>query len=101
MDHLYFWTTVSRRAPRSGGGKYRRPVDIRVFAPSIQPTAYAKQGKGRAAIIHTQWGNVDRRYDGPKSAYGIAIAKAEKLCAELNDQIKNYPNQTIGENQNG
>jgi len=81
---MYKIAIVSSHAPKSGGGKYRRPVDVRVYNYRIQTTEYAKTGKGKNAVIYSQWRNVDCRYHGPKSAYGKAINEAKELVQILN-----------------
>ena len=74
---------VSAKAPQAGRGKYRNPVHVRVYDESIQPTAYARQGKGRNARLIAEWPNVDARNAGPRSAYGQAMQQAETLVASL------------------
>jgi len=76
--------TVSAHGPCTGGGKYRRPVHIRIFNPDIQPTEYARQGKGRSVIVQAEWKNVDSRFQGPRSAYGQSLAMARSVLARLN-----------------
>ena len=83
---MYEIAIVSAHAPHSGGGSYRRPVHIRVFDPEKQKTEYARQGKGKAVVVHTAWNNVDSRYHGPKSAYGQCIDAARELVAMLNEK---------------
>ena len=83
---MYEIAIVSAHAPSAGGGKYRRPVHIRVFDPDVQKTEYARKGKGKAVKAHTVWKNVDSRYHGPKSAYGQCMAAARALIAMLNER---------------
>lgn len=68
----------SYNAPKSKGGKYRRPV--RVLVVSQHKGCY----RSNDPAIVREWCNVDSRYDGPNSAYGQAMAAARQLCDSLN-----------------
>ncbi len=82
---MYQIVVVSAHAPKSGGGKYRRPVHVRVFNPNMQRTAYAAKGYGRSVEKVAEWRNVDSRYNGPKSAFGKAIREANTLIDSLSN----------------
>ena len=69
-------------APSSGGGKYRRPVVVRVLDTLAGPGYWHWVRSG----IVARWHNVDSRYDGPRAAYGRAIRAAAELCGRLNQQ---------------
>ena len=73
--------TRSAAAPKSGGGKYRRPVHVRVL-DSRQSEWHAVRGYNDG--VKAEWSNVDSRYTGPRSAYGQALAAARELVADLN-----------------
>jgi len=75
---------VYAHAPKSNGGNYRHLVHVRVYAPKLQKTEYAKTGKGRSVKILKEWSNVDSRYNGPKSAYGQALGNAQELVELMN-----------------
>lgn len=71
----------SCQAPKSGGGKYRRPVRVIVVNTNVQdPSKPIRKG------IVREWYNVDSRYDGPNSEYGKALAAATELASKLNAQ---------------
>ena len=75
----YQVSSKSANAPKSGGGKYRRPVHIRVY-----DTHHEKyQGRGSHGAVK-EWNNVDSRYGGHKSAHGSALLEAHTLAAKLN-----------------
>jgi hypothetical protein len=70
-------------APSSGGGKYRRAVQLMVVdATNGIKSAYRRNDP----TIVREWRNVDSRYDGPRSEYGQAKRAAEALVAQLNAQ---------------
>ena len=69
----------SYNAPKSGGGKYRRPV--RILVVSQYKNAYRH---GDPAIVQ-EWRNVDSRYSGPRSEHGQALAAARELVNRLNE----------------
>jgi hypothetical protein len=76
-----FFVLVERSypAPKSKGGKYRRPVYLAIVDTREQdPTKPLRKG------IVTRWDNLDSRYRGPRSAYGMARAEAEARLNELN-----------------
>lgn len=75
------FAVVSRTcyAPKSGGGKYRRPVRVVVIDTTIQ---YA--GSPIRKGIVAEWSNVDSRYSGPRSEHGQALQAARELAATLN-----------------
>lgn len=77
----YRIVTRSANAPKTGGGKYRRPVHVRVM-DSTQSEWHAVRGLNDGLI--REWANVDSRYAGPKSEYGRAMAAAEELAGSLN-----------------
>ena len=74
---------VAVKRVNSGAGRFRNPVDIRIFDRDIQPTEQAKTGRGRSVILEASWGNLDSRRHGPRSEYGRALADAEKMLAQL------------------
>lgn len=69
------------QAPSSRGGKYRRPVVVRVLDTLSGASDWHWV---RACPWARQWSNVDSRYDGPRSAYGQALAAARDLADQLN-----------------
>ena len=75
----------SANAPKTGGGKYRRPVHVRVM-DSTQSEWHAVRGLNDGLI--REWSNVDSRYAGPRSEYGQAIAAAEALANQLNAECE-------------
>lgn len=80
----YIVVIRSANAPKSRGGKFRRPVHVRVM-DSTQSEWHAVRGLNDGMI--REWSNVDSRYTGPRSEYGQALAAAEQLAAELNSKI--------------
>lgn len=68
-------------APKSGGGKYRRPVHVRVM-DTTQSEWHAVRGFNDG--LKAEWSNVDKRYNGPRSEYGQAIRAAKELADRLN-----------------
>lgn len=77
----YVVSTVTTTAGQSRGGRYRKPVIIRV----LDTTASEWHAVRRLTPgVMGEWGNVDSRYDGPRSAHGNALAHAAKLADELN-----------------
>jgi hypothetical protein len=77
-----FFVLVERSypAPKSGGGIYRRPVYLAIVDTRVQdPTKPLRKG------IVARWDNLDSRYNGPRSAYGMARAEAEAMLNELNN----------------
>jgi hypothetical protein len=76
---------ISAHAPSARGGKYRRPVHVRVFDPEAQTTSYARQGRGRSVVVVAEWRNVDSRYDGERSAFGRAIREAQEIVGKLGE----------------
>lgn len=69
-------------APSSGGGKYRRPVHVRVLdTETMKSEWHAVRGFGGKVA---EWSNVDSRYDGPNSAYGQALRAAKSMVESLN-----------------
>jgi hypothetical protein len=78
----YAIAIVSVYAPKANGGGYRRPVDIRVYDPE-RNVGYGREGRGAKRITIAEWHNVDSRYDGQRSAYGQAMAKAVALIERL------------------
>lgn len=83
----YLVTIRTCSAPSSNGGKYRRPVVVRVVDTTSGPSDWYWHRTG----IVQQWHNVDSRYDGPRSAYGQARLQAAELAAELNRSILPMP----------
>lgn len=71
----------SASAPSSGGGKYRRPVHVRVMDQTVSEW-HAVRGLNDG--VKAEWRNVDSRYDGPRSEYGQALRAARELAAKLN-----------------
>lgn len=64
----------SVNAPKSRGGKYRRPVRVCVVDTRLQdPTKPLRKG------ILWERRNVDSRYDGPNAAYGKALRRARAI----------------------
>ena len=69
-------------APKSGGGKYRRPVRVLVVnAANGIKHAYRR---GDPDVVEV-WENVDSRYGGPRAAYGRALLAARELVDRLNE----------------
>lgn len=86
---MYQIITRSCAAPKSGGGKYRRPVRILVVS-QFKP-AYRRNDP---AVI-AEWSNVDSRYSGPRSAHGQALQAARELCERLNAELSQVPTRVI------
>lgn len=68
------------QAPAANGGKYRRPVTVRVLDTTVGPSEWHWVRRG----VVQSWRNVDSRYDGPRSAYGQSLRSAAQLAEELN-----------------
>lgn len=83
----YLVTIRTCQAPSTNGGKYRRPVVVRVVDTTSGPSDWYWHRTG----IVSQWHNVDSRYSGPRSAYGQARREAEQLASELNRSILPMP----------
>jgi len=73
--------TVCVKAPKSGGGKFRHAVDVVIFDGVKMP----RVEKNRAKYI-TVRRNVDARYQGPRSACGMAYAAARELARAIRAQ---------------
>lgn len=73
--------TRSCSAPKSGGGKYRRPVRVLVVDATngIKP-AYRQNDPS----VIREWRNVDSRYNGPRSEHGQALRAANQMVERLN-----------------
>lgn len=73
--------TRSCNAPKSGGGKYRRPVRVLVvdMTEGVKP-AY-RHGD---PTVKAEWSNMDSRYDGPRSEHGQALRAAKEMVERLN-----------------
>lgn len=67
-------------APSRGGGKFRRPVVVRVLDTAAGPSEWHWVRRG----VRARWENVDSRYDGPRAAYGQAMRSAAEIAARLN-----------------
>lgn len=74
----------SANAPKSGGGKYRRPVHVRVYDRHHHQY---NGGIGQRGAVE-EWSNVDSRYSGNRSAHGQALVEAHSLANELNKKHK-------------
>lgn len=68
------------QAPSGRGGKFRRPVVVRVLDTSAGPGQWHWVRFGSVE----EWRNVDSRYSGYRSEYGQALADARALCDRLN-----------------
>ena len=79
----YVITIRSCPAPSSGGGRFRRPVTVRVLDTNSGRSEWHWVRNG----VVQSWPNVDSRYSGPRAAYGQALESARALAAELNDAI--------------
>ncbi len=84
------WITYcpSVNAPKSGGGKYRRPIDVLICLVE-ENTSRIKCRNGKNVInyeIITR--NVDSRYNGEKSACGSAMIKAKTECEKRNKSLQ-------------
>lgn len=79
-ESRYVVTVATCQAPSSGGGRFRRPVVVRVLdtTAGAGPWHWVRYG------VVSEWHNVDSRYDGPRSAYGQAIRAAHAECDALN-----------------
>ena len=75
----------SCRAPSARGGKYRRPVVVRVLAAGVSEW-HAVRGLIPEGVLFER-ANVDSRYDGPRSAYGQAMSEA---CAVLDAALEQW-----------
>lgn len=72
-------TIKSCHAPMSKGGKFRRPVTVRVLAAGVSEW-HAVRGLIPGAVLF-EARNVDSRYAGPRSAFGAALAQARAVLA--------------------
>lgn len=77
----YVVKSHSADAPKSGGGKYRRPVHVRVY--DTHHDDYRGYGSWGAV---KEFNNVDSRYSGHKSAHGQAKNEAHELASKLNQE---------------
>ncbi len=74
----YSVATYSVQAPKSGGGKYRRPVAVSViFGPRASQRRHCIWERTIAS-------NVDSRYSGKRAEYGIAMRAAQAEADSLN-----------------
>jgi hypothetical protein len=81
-SNRYKVTIRAASAPSSGGGKYRRPVHVRVLDMAVMKSEWhAVRGRGGKVA---EWSNVDSRYDGPRSEYGQALRAAEQMADAMN-----------------
>jgi len=81
MSYPFKISIRSAKAPQSGGGKYRRPVHVRVLDTRVSEW-HAVRGLNDG--VRKEFKNVDARYAGLKSAYGQALREAQLLVADLN-----------------
>lgn len=87
----YYVAVSVCQASCKGGGKYRRPVTIRVCDSHDGGYWHAV----RNCPCGRRWSNVDSRYNGPRSAYGQALAAARELAHRLNAEYESALSASI------
>lgn len=69
------------KAPQSGGGGFRRPVNVHVVYGSIW---LFNNIRSQVVAHHTVAENVDSRYGGDNAAFGKAMNEAYKIAYDFN-----------------
>jgi len=89
---MYQIISRSCYAPKSGNGRYRRPV--RILVVSKFKSCYRHNDP---AIVR-EWKNVDSRYDGPRSAHGQALS-SKSWCGGGGSQAGPSPSASTFESR--
>ena len=85
------YVVVTRVCHRAGGAanRFSRPVKVVVLDVRVSEW-HASRGKVAGYVVVAT--GVDSRYYGPRSAYGIAMAKAQVVAANANALEKEQSN---------